>query len=631
MVIEVREHFDRLERLLEVEREAEKEENRKNLQRLPPALRETLGKSVTRLVIEREDIGVGGHPLLIMSRAEGAEELTPFHAMDRGDLVLVHFPGLSESESVDGVLYEVEEYRVTVALNRPAPQPLPAGKCRLDLLGSDATFQKMKRALALVRDAKSGILAELRDIRLGLEPPPGAEKLDELRLFDADLNEFQVQAVQRALAAPKFAVVHGPPGTGKTTVLAEIIRQEVARGRRVLATAPSNIAVDNILEKLISTGLRVVRMGHPARTLEALRHATLSAQINDHEEQKEIEELRAHRESLVRQQQRRRGTRDEDYARQGEIRRLWKQTKDLEHDLSRRILASAQVVLATHAGLPKSLRGRFDVAVLDEASQATEPLSWIPITVADKAVFAGDPMQLPPTLYSPEAAKDGLAVTLFEELQKRLPESVQTLLRVQYRMHETLMGFSSERFYEGRLIAHDSVKSHLACELPDVKKTDLTDAPLTFIDTAGAGFDETWNELLESRENAKEAELAVTLAETLLAAGLAPRELALISPYVAQVRRLKGTLRASGLAVGSVDGFQGREKEAVIVSLVRSNEKGEIGFLGDTRRMNVALTRARPLLIVLGDSPTIGRHPFYAAFLEYAEKRGRYRSAWEWI
>ncbi|MBI4349510.1 MAG: AAA family ATPase [Elusimicrobia bacterium] len=626
-----REHFDRLERLLEIEREAEKEENRKNLERLPPAMREALGKTVTRLVVEREDVGVGGHPLLVLSRAQGAEELSPFHAMDRGDNVLLHFPGAAEKDSVDGVLYEVEDYRVSVALNRPAPDPLPAGKCRLDLLGSDATFQRMKRALALVRDARAGTLAELRDIRLGLARPPGAEPLPEPTLFDAGLNEFQAQAVRRALAAPRFAVVHGPPGTGKTTVLAEIIRQEVNRGRRVLATAPSNIAVDNILEKLVATGLRVVRLGHPARTLEALRHATLSAQVADHPEQKEIAELKSWRESLARQSQRRRGTREEEHARQAEIRRLWKQTRDLENDLSRRILAGAQVVLATHAGLPKSLRGRFDVAVLDEASQATEPLSWVPLAVADKAVFAGDPMQLPPTLYSPLAAKEGLAVTLFEELQKALPDSAQTLLRVQYRMHRTLMGFSSERFYDGRLIAHESVSSHLACQLPEVRITDLTDAPLTYVDTAGAGFEEAWNEMLESRENAKEAELAVTLAEALLASGLRPRELALITPYVAQARRLKGMMRASGVEVGSVDGFQGREKEAVIVSLVRSNEKGEIGFLGDTRRMNVALTRARRLLIVLGDSATIGRHPFYSAFLEYAEKRGRYRSAWEWM
>lgn len=628
----VREHFDRLEALLEVEREAEKEENRKNLARLPPAMREALGKTVTRLAVERQEVSpVGKHPLLVLARAPAGEELSPFHAMGQGDNVLVHFAGLPEKDSVDGVLYDVDEYRVSVALNRPPPEPLPSGKCRLDLLGSDATYQRMRRALTLVRDAKSGSLAHLRDVRLGLVAPDPPEPLGELRLFDPSLNEFQVHAVRRALAAPRFAVVHGPPGTGKTTVLAEIIRQEAARGRRVLATAPSNIAVDNILEKLLERGLRVVRLGHPARTLEPLRHATLSAQVADHVEQEEISELRAWRDSLIRQSQRRTLPREEEAARQAEIRRLWKRAKDLESELSRRILAEAQVVLATHAGLPKSLRGRFDVAVLDEASQATEPLSWVPLTVADKAVFAGDPMQLPPTLYAKDSAAGGLGVTLFEELQKRLPESMKTLLRVQYRMHETLMEFSSRMFYEGRLIAHDSVKAHLAKDLPEVEINDLTDAPLTFVDTAGAGFDEAWNELLESRENAQEAELAVKLAQGLLNAGLASRELAIITPYVAQARRLKALMRTAGVEVGSVDGFQGREKEAVIVSLVRSNEKGEIGFLGDTRRMNVALTRARRLLIVLGDSATIGRHPFYSAFLEYAEKKARYRSAWEWL
>jgi superfamily I DNA and/or RNA helicase len=251
------------------------------------------------------------------------------------------------------------------------------------------------------------------------------------------------------------------------------------------------------------------------------------------------------------------------------------------------------------------------------------------LTVAKKAVFAGDSMQLPPTIYSVEAAEGGLATTLFDRLKDILPDHLQTLLRVQYRMHETIMGFSSEQFYEGKLIADKSVKAHTADELPGVASDELTSSPLTFIDTAGAGYDETWNDLLESRENKGEAELAVRLLDKLLASGMDPRQVAILTPYVAQAKLLKSLAKVPGLEIGSVDGFQGREKEATIVSLVRSNADAEVGFLSDTRRMNVAMTRARRLLIVIGDSATIGQHKFYSGFLDYVERHDAHRSAYE--
>ncbi|MBI5239963.1 MAG: AAA family ATPase [Elusimicrobia bacterium] len=628
-----KEHFAELLRLLEMERLAEKEENLRELKRFPLATREALGKTVTGLVIDEVSTGMGGMPLLALSRQPKGEDLAPFHAMSAGDNALLTFPAGSQPEDCEGTLYKVDEYRAVIALNGPEPAQLGRGVCQVDKLGSDATYRRMKKALATAADARKNRTAVLREIFLG-EAQPDRRRARKLRLFNEALNEFQQEAVKRCLAASDAALVHGPPGTGKTTVLVEIIRQAAAAGERVLATAPSNIAVDNILEKLQGSGLRLVRLGHPARTLESLRHANLAALVEEDPSYGEVQELDAWRERLVKRRSRfGRGQLgyEERQERDREIAKLWRQARDIEADIMRRIIAGAQVVLSTHGGLARGLvKGGFDLVALDEASQATEPLSWIPLTMGDRAVFAGDSMQLPPTIYSKEAAEQGLATTLFDRLKGLLPGTLQSLLRVQYRMHEDIMRFSSDQFYDGKLIAHESVAAHTAAELPNVEATDLTSTPLTFVDTAGAGHSESWNELLESRENRGEAELALRLLEKVLASGIDPRQVALITPYVAQVKLLKSLSRIPGLEIGSVDGFQGREKEVTIVSLVRNNEAGEVGFLSDIRRMNVAMTRARRLLIVIGDSVTIGRHPFYAKFIDYADSRQAHRSSYEW-
>ncbi|MBL0058799.1 MAG: AAA family ATPase [Elusimicrobia bacterium] len=618
-------HFHTLLDLLEIEREAEKEENKRALDRWPVEMREQLGKTVTRLVIERRDVGVGGLPLLILSRSPQGETISPFHAMDSGDLVRVTF--VNGEFSREGTLYDVEEYRVTVALNQELGEE-PVGKCRIDLLGSDATYKRMRRALDIA-SRQGGRLGELRKILLGHEPPQ-ADPLPELVFFNERLNEFQRDAVRSSLAARDVALIHGPPGTGKTTVLVELIRQAVLQGKSVLATAPSNIAVDNMLEKLLDAGLNVVRLGHPARILENLRHATLLAQLDDHPDQKVIRIMDHDRERMVLQRERGRLTPEEDKALKREIKALWKEARAMEKSISKRIVQQAEVVLATHGGIGHLLASeKFDLVCLDEASQAAEPLSWVPILLADKIVMAGDPLQLPPTIHSPEAAERGLKVTLMERLQPDLPENLQTLLRVQYRMNEQIMGFSSERFYGGKLIAHESVRNHTLLDIPNVAPTGLTGGRLIFVDTAGTNFTETWNELLDSRENEGEAGLLLKLWRELAEAGVKPHWAALISPYSAQVRLLRHQV-PRGLEVGTVDGFQGREKEVILLSLVRSNETGEVGFLSDTRRMNVAMTRARRLLVVVGDSATIGRHRFYEAFLDYVQAHGEHRSAWEW-
>ncbi|MCM2304439.1 MAG: DNA2/NAM7 family helicase [Elusimicrobia bacterium] len=631
-----KEHFGRLQELIDLEREAEKAENLRELRKFPVSQREARGKTVTGLVVDGVEGGMGGLTMVTLSRVPKGEELAPFHAMNAGDNVLLTLAPKNEFESVEGTLYKVDEYRVTVAMSRPAPEEEIRGHCQIDLLGSDATYQRMRKALVTVAESKRSRLSTLREIFLG-EQQPERTKVPKIIWFNRALNEYQQAAVKSSLAAEDVALVHGPPGTGKTTVLVEIIRQHVARGERVLATAPSNIAVDNILEKLIGTGLRVTRLGHPARTLESLRHGNLAAQIEADPAYEEVQELDAYRERLIHRKSRHgRGINqlgyEERQLREREVGKLWRQARDLEAEIARHIVAGANVVLATHAGISKRyVKGEFDLVVLDEASQASEPLSWVPLTIARKAIFAGDANQLPPTIYSKEAAEGGLTVTLFDRLKDVLPASAQTLLRVQYRMHEDIMSFPSREFYEGKLIADESVARRVASELPGAAPSDLTSRPVTFVDTAGAGFDEAWNDMLESRENKGEAELAVKLLYELLGSGLKPKDVAVLTPYVAQAKLLKTMVREPGLEIGSVDGFQGREKEAIILSLVRSSEAGQIGFLSDMRRLNVAITRARRCLIVVGDSATIGRHPVYARFVTHADALDSHRSAYEWV
>jgi superfamily I DNA and/or RNA helicase len=656
------EHFERLLALIDIEREAERAENERKLEKLPVQAREALGKTVTRLVITREDYGVGGHVLWVLARPSHGEEYSPFQALNQGDLISLSFQDSTISK-VRGTLYDVDQFEITVALDGiPPAEEAPKGKCQLDVLGSEATYKRMKKAIVTVQQAQKKEVAHLREVMMGTEPagflpsPQPSPEMGEgeiepspfsgeggrrpgegtLVFFNSKLNQYQRDAVVKALAAKEVALIHGPPGTGKTTVLVEIVRQAVAKGARVLASAPSNIAVDNMLEKMLDTGLKVVRMGHPARILDSLRHATLSALVAEHPDQKYIEELDVQRAHLVRQLQRAHDRVmgwDERHSIQKEINKLWREARDMEFAIGKQILATADVVLSTHGGIAKTIAKKpFDLLIMDEASQATEPLSWIPITQAKKVVFAGDALQLPPTIYSEEAKKKGLGTTLFERLQKLLPEDVQTLLRIQYRMHETIMGFSSQQFYNGSLQADESVRAHTIEELPGIQPSTVTGKPLMFVDTVGAGYEEAWNDLLESRENVGEAKLALYLYQQLRDSGVPAKSIALLTPYVAQARMLKQLAGyEEGIEIGSIDGYQGREKEAIILSLVRSNDRGEVGFLGDTRRMNVGMTRARRLLIVLGDSSTLSRHPFYLKFIEYADAHDAHHSAWEWI
>jgi ATP-dependent RNA/DNA helicase IGHMBP2 len=407
----------------------------------------------------------------------------------------------------------------------------------------------------------------------------------------------------------------------------------VRRGDKVLVCAPSNLAVDNLLERLLAHGEEAVRLGHPARVLSQLREHTLDLMVENHSDVKLARKFAKEAFALFRQAKKWTRARPEPGARRDmrqEARALLADARRLDGQAVASILNASPILCSTTTGLDSDILGRraFDLLVLDEACQTTEPGCWVPLPRSTRLVLAGDHCQLPPTVLSPDAARQGFGISLLERLVGLYGDTVTRRLDVQYRMHEAIMGFSSREFYDGDLRADASVASHSLCDLPGVRAEPLTEEPVQFLDTAGAGYDEEIEADGESRRNPQEALLTARKVRALLNAGVAASDIAVIAPYAAQVRRLRELLPVPGLEIDSVDGFQGREKEAVVLSLVRSNTEGEIGFLADVRRLNVALTRARRKLLVIGDSATLAVLPFYRRLFDYFEALGAYQTVW---
>lgn len=624
-------HFARLARLLGLESRAVAQQTAERVRRLDPAEAERSGTSLIDLVVRDEESGLGGRFLVRLAKRKRSP--LPWTRLGVGSPVVLTPAEHRGRVEHRGVICERTPDSIQVALGA-LPDDLDAHEAwRLDLSGDDVATDRQRRAIHDAGHARSGRLAELRDVLLAIRPPAFRSESDETAL-DSGLDPSQQAAVRFALSSSDVALIHGPPGTGKTTTVVELIRREVRRGRRVLACAPSNTAVDNLLEKLLDHGENAVRLGHPARVTPALRSHTLDLLVQEHPDFLLARKMIKDALRLFREADRRTRSKPEPGARQEarrEAKSLLADARKWEDQAATRILDTARILCATTTGLDPTIIGtrRFDLAVIDEASQSTEPGSWIPLLRCDRVVLAGDDCQLPPTVVSREAAAEGFHVSLFERIRSELGPEVARRLTVQYRMHRSIMEFSSREFYDGELTADASVSEHLVSGLPGVRATPLTETPVDFIDTAGASYDEEVEPDGESRENPREAELVCSKVRALIDAGLPPNDIAVIAPYAAQVRRLRDRLPFPALEVDSVDGFQGREKEAVVISLVRSNPKGEIGFLADVRRMNVALTRARRKLIVIGDSATLAGHPFYRRMFEYFEAIGAYRTVWE--
>ena len=619
------EHFQRLADWIDLESvaEAERLSERRKRQNGPDA--EKSGETLLDLVVTDEDAGLGGRYLITLVKRNRTLQL-PWNRLRVGSPVVLTPNDDASGDACQGVVTAISRKSIQVAVN-DWPD---AERLRIDLSPDEITRKRMLNALKRAKEAR-GRPKELRDILLGEREL--SFKDEEECHFDAELNESQQAAIRFALSASDVAIIHGPPGTGKTTTIVELICQAIAKGQKVLACAPSNTAVDNLLEKLVDARQKTVRLGHPARVSARLQDYTLDGQVARHELTGLIHEMRRESEGLFRQAVKftrgkpvfgaKREMRQEAKRLKADIRMLEQQAIDS-------VVDNADVVCATTT-LDESLLGdrRFDLVVIDEACQSTEPGSWMPVLRADRLVLAGDHCQLPPTVLSKQAAKEGLEVSLLERLVGLYGDRITRRLNVQYRMHDQIMNFSSAQFYDGALQSHDSVSGHLLSDLDHVDEQFVTLEPVTFIDSAGAGWDEELEPDGLSKRNLQEAELVLRKVAELQDAGLRGRDIGVIAPYAAQVRWLRQNSPDERVEIDTVDGFQGREKEAVIISMVRSNAEGEIGFLSDARRMNVALTRARRKLIVIGDSATVGGNEFFAAMLEYFESIGAYHTVWE--
>ena len=580
----------------------------------------------------------------VVVRVTRPDSHLPRGAFQSGKIVrLFAHPG-DERSAVSGVVNEANRSTMTITLNTGnLPNWAAGGGLGVDLLFDEMAYREMEKALKQVIEAKRPRLQELREILLG-HAPAHFSKLPAPQV--PALNDSQNEALDQVIRAQDVAIVHGPPGTGKTTTLVQAIVQTTYVEQQVLVCAPSNAAVDLLTEKLSEQGLQVVRLGHPARVDETNLSRTIDAQITKHPYYKDLKTIRRRAEEfreLGMKHKRNFGAPERNQRRHllREASQLREEAQQLEHYIVADIFAQAQVVACTLVGAASNqLKGyRFETVFIDEAAQALEAASWIPVLKADRVILAGDHFQLPPTVKSYEAARQGLSETLFEKCiqrhQKKDFPSVDSLLQVQYRMNERIMRFSGRYFYQDALVAHESARDATLTEQP----------PVTWLDTAGCGFAEEKETETLSTFNAEEAQLLLkhflSVVEEVGPDYLLENQITfgVIAPYKAQVRVLTELFAEAEalqplqelLTIDTVDAFQGRERDVIYLSLVRSNAKGEIGFLGDIRRTNVALTRAKKMLVVVGDSATLGSHPFYGKLLDYINEIDAYRSAFELI
>lgn len=705
--------------LLEAEQASEVAETTLLLSAASPSTLARAGLAVPNLTVNSLKTGLGGRTVIELgldpayastnlkagekgnaSKSEGA---LPEHGIRTGDIVRVgEMPKGSakkkevtelKSKGVEGVVIRVGERAIWVAAgksddnaNDTDVDDLASERLWVVKLANDVTYKRMYWALTKLLKTPDEGFTTLQRVLLGLSSPspPDQQRLnDKLDFVNGGLNNSQKEAMRFALASQEVALIHGPPGTGKTSTIVELVLQFLKQDQRVLVCGPSNISVDNIVERLAasSPATSIVRMGHPARLLPSVLNHSLEVLTRTSEAGALVKDIREEIDQKIASTKKTKNGRERK-AIWHEVRELRKDFRDREGKCVDTLIGGSAVVLATLHGAGSrqvtagSLQGKsgFDVIVIDEAGQGLEVGCWVPIVTAaasaKKLVLAGDHLQLPPTVKSSDnhenprddakqrmkaleselqalsigvaelkaAKRMTLEFTMFDRLLHDHGTEIKRLLNTQYRMHEKIMRFPSDTLYDGELVAAEAVKSRLLKDLEyEVQDTEDTREPLVFYDTQGGDFPEKTEEshtarksvlLGDSKSNEAEAAIVAKHVLALTEAGVKAEDIAVVTPYNAQLAILQAVLREQypGLELGSVDGFQGREKEAIIVSLVRSNDQKEVGFLGEKRRLNVAMTRPKRHLCIIGDSETVGHgSSFLKSWMKHLEEHADLR------
>ena len=634
--MKMKKYIKNLITLINYERDAEIDLMTREISTMSGQKREELGRAINK--VKGKSLGKElGLQIVQFGRSEVIDT-----EISVGDMVLVSTDNPLRSD-LTGTVTEKGARFIKVAFDKRVPKWAIKKKVRIDLYANDITFRRMEDNLNHLSLKGKNALEYILNER----NPKKNRDVPYISYIDENLNDSQKKAIENALSCENFFLIHGPFGTGKTRTLVELISQETRQGHKVLATAESNAAVDNILERLMDNKkLTLTRLGHPQRVSKHNITQTLAYKAENHKLNKKIKKIHKKIENMIEKRrvhtkptpQYLRGYGDYDIlhmASKGkggrgissekmksmakwieinqEIDEAHDEIKRIENRMIKDIVDSSDVILATNSSsaLEAIARVKFDVAVIDEASQATIPSVLIPIAKAHRFILAGDHKQLPPTIISDRAG--ALSKTLFEELIRIYPFKSQ-LLNIQYRMNSLLMKFPNEEFYDNGLKSDSSVDD---IKIRDILDSHQDEEALLFIDTSDIA-DNRERHLKDSKSivNEIEAEIAIRIADDYLSDGVNESDIGIISPYADQVKIIQENTE---IEVKTVDGFQGREKEIIIISTVRSNDKGNIGFLSDLRRLNVAITRAKRKLIIIGNKDTLITNPTYERLINFCE------------